>query len=205
MRILTLLTIFALVLFSGQVHAQEISKAEAKKLKKELKNYKKDLAGFKKLKEDRLKYKNESDDLREQLNNLQASISQGDGQLAQKDQEIQSLISQLNDSRSTISQLRDQLNSAPVVDETNPIISGLVFRVQIGAYQKTSLREDLVTDDEMSVEHADGLQKILVGNFRNYDEAKELMEYIQKIGVKDAWVVPFRDGTRITLEEALQN
>ena len=38
-----------------------------------------------------------------------------------------------------------------------------------------------------------------------FDEAKELMEYIQKIGVKDAWVVPFRDGIRITLEEALQN
>ena len=43
----------------------------------------------------------------------------------------------------------------------------------------------------------------LIGNFRNYDEAKELSDYFKKIGLKDAWVVPYRDGTRITLKEAL--
>lgn len=204
MRILTQISIVMLVLFAGQVFAQdaEMTKEEIKRWKKIIKDYKKNPAALKKLTEERQRYKQESEQLQAQLSDLQSQQGQGNSMLAQKEQEVMDLNNQLLNAQSTIQQLRDQIASTPVKDD---MISGLVYRVQIGAYQKTKMSSSLATDEAMKLEDADGLQKILIGQFRNMDEATALKDHMVKIGVKDAWVVPFRDGVRISLEEAMNN
>lgn len=200
MRILTQISILLLVLFSSQVFAQdaEMSKEELKRWKKIVKDYKKNPAALKKLTDERQRYKQESEQLQAQLSDLQSQQGQGSSMLAQKEQEVMDLNNQLLNAQSTIQQLRDQISNTPVKDD---MVGGLVFRVQIGAYQKTKVSNSLATDDAMKLEDADGLQKILIGQFRDQDEANQLKDHMVKIGVKDAWVVPFRDGVRISLEE----
>ena len=204
MRILTQISIVMLVLFVGQVFAQdtEMSKDEIKRWKRIAKDYKKNPAALKELTEERQRYKQESEQLQSQLRDLQSQQGQEDSQLAQKEQEIMDLNNQLLNAQSTIQQLREQIASTPTTPAQDDMMSGLVFRVQIGAYQKTRISTSLATDDAMKLEDEGGLQKILVGQFRDYQQAVELKDYMVKIGVKDAWVVPFRDGIRISLEEA---
>jgi len=49
-----------------------------------------------------------------------------------------------------------------------------------------------------------GLQKISVGFFRDYWEADTLKKYLREMGVKDAWIVPFKDGKRVPIKDVLE-
>ncbi len=200
MRMLNLLSVVLLMLFSTQIFAQDMSREEKKKWKKELKNYKKDLDALKTLTEEHTEYRKENQDLQERINNLEASKSMEESRLAQKDEEISALNNQLMNAQMTIQQLQEQEPTADMTDKG--MMMGLVYRVQIGAYGKTSIPDDLSSDDSMSLEQEDGLQKVVIGQFRDYTRATALQDHMKKMGVKDAWVVPYNDGQRITIEEA---
>lgn len=209
MRILTLLFVLALVFSGSQSYAQELSKDEIKAIKSELKQYRKDPASFQQLKDEHRLFRKQKEDAERQLNALRADQGQGSDQLARKQQEVVDLNNQLMSAQATIQRLETELSNRPTTT-TNPtptfkdnFVAGLVYRVQIGAYRKVTVPGQEQSSDQMTVESSDGMQKILIGNFRNYDEAKELGDYFKRIGLKDAWVVPYRDGTRISLKEAL--
>ncbi len=200
MRMLNLLSVVLLMLFSTQIFAQEMSREEKKKWKKELKNYKKDLNALKTLTEEHTEYRKVNRELEERINNLEASKSMEESRLAQKDEEISALNNQLMNAQMTIQQLQEE---GPAVEMSDKgMMMGLAYRVQIGAYGKTSIPTDLNSGDDMTLEEENGLQKIIVGQFRDFNRAKELQDYMKKIGVKDAWIVPYNDGQRITNEEA---
>ncbi len=213
MRILTLFSVAALMFFSAHLQAQDLSKEELKKWKSEVKKYKKDPALLKMLTEEHRFYQKESENLQRQLSALKAqqtSEGQDAEALRRKEQEVIDLNNQLMSAQSTIQQLRTELAQKPEpqpnVDAIyNDYSRGLVFRVQIGAYRKTTAPGQPASGGDLTVESSDGMQKILVGNFSAYEEAKEMMDYFKQIGLKDAWVVPYRDGQRITLKEALNN
>ncbi|GJM34338.1 MAG: hypothetical protein DHS20C18_33390 [Saprospiraceae bacterium] len=189
------------MLFSSQIFAQEkMSKEEKKKWKNELKTYKKDLNALKILKEEHAEYRQENRDLEEKLNRLEASQSMGDSRMVQKDEEIAALNNQLMNAQMTIQQLHEQKPDNEMSDKG--MLMGLIYRVQIGAYEKTSIPDNLNSDGDLKLEQEDGLQKVVIGQFRDYSKALELQKHIKKIGVKDAWVVPYNDGQRITIEEA---
>ena len=78
-------------------------------------------------------------------------------------------------------------------------MSGLVFRVQIGAYGKTNIPGSLdQQNDNMDLETEGGLQKILIGLYRNYQDAEALRAHMQKIGVKDNdWLEVFNSNGAI--------
>jgi flagellar biosynthesis GTPase FlhF len=209
MRFLTLLFILALVFSGGQSYAQELSKDEVKAIKSELKQYRKDPAAFQQLKDEHRLYRKQSEDFERQLNALRSNQGMESDQLTRKQQEVAELNNQLMSAQATIQRLEDELARRPESTTMPPstakpnYMTGLVFRVQIGAYRKKAVPGQAQTSDQMTVESGDDMQKILIGNFRNYDEAKELGDYFKQIGLKDAWVVPYRDGQRITLKEAL--
>ena len=208
MRILTLVFILAFVFTSTHSYAQELSKDEIRAIKAELKKYKKDPASFQTLKDEHRLYRKQKEDLERQMNAMRANQGQETDMLSRKEQEVTDLNNQLVSAQATSQRLESQLASRPTETLPPPVIkddfmSGLVFRVQIGAYRKTAAPGQSASTDQMTIESSDGMQKILIGNFRTHDEAKELSEYFKRIGLKDAWVVPYRDGQRITLKEAL--
>ena len=54
------------------------------------------------------------------------------------------------------------------------------------------------------VENKDGLQKFTIGVFRDYWEADTFKKYLREMGVKDAWVVSYKDGVRVPIKEVLE-
>ena len=78
---------------------------------------------------------------------------------------------------------------------------GVWFRVQIGAYEERRIDQSLQTTDQLALEQQNNLQKIVLGRFRNYEDAKQLQSQLQAMGVKGAWVVSYRDGVRVPIEE----
>ena len=78
---------------------------------------------------------------------------------------------------------------------------GVVFRIQIGAYQGVDLQQ-YGEQSNFDVESAEGLQKFSIGAFRDYQQAEGLKQYLQEMGVKDAWIVSYKDGVRVNINEA---
>ncbi|EAY24204.1 hypothetical protein [Microscilla marina] len=89
---------------------------------------------------------------------------------------------------------------------TNTLIAatGIVFRVQIGAFQKQ--QQDVYRQNNVrgyKLEERGGLLKHTLGFFNHYLPAKTLRDYLLKLGVQKAWVVAFKDGQRINMADAL--
>lgn len=96
-----------------------------------------------------------------------------------------------------------------VETETEEDENNLIYRIQIGAYSKglpeyvdrlykklSVLRKiDHYTDDR-------GVTVYTVGEVNNFDDALKLQAQIRQEGVKDAFVVAYNNGKRITLKEA---
>ncbi|MCO6477453.1 MAG: hypothetical protein J5I94_12560 [Phaeodactylibacter sp.] len=202
MRMLIHLFIAALFLAVApyQVQAQDLTKDEKKYWKDQAKEYKRNPAALKELVEEAEQARKQKREMELKLTQLEADRISNENQINQMQQEISDLNSRLIAAQNAIQQLNEE---KAAMAPRGPDMSGLVFRVQIGAYGKTNIPANLDQEnDNMDLETEGGLQKILIGHYRSYQDADQLKTHMQKIGVKDAWVVPYRDGVRITLAEA---
>lgn len=82
------------------------------------------------------------------------------------------------------------------------IKSGLIYRIQIGAYVVNELSNAGVNANDFISERSDGFNKYIIGSCRTYEEAMKMREDLRKLGIKDAWIVPYIDGERVTVAEA---
>lgn len=180
--------------------------ANAQMDKKEKKEWKKRI---KKLEPEQYKQLlDENKSLKGQVTSLKTELGNIDDRLAEKDEQILTYQAQIGDLREELSRLQSKQpadnvasrNTGGSIDESK----GLVFKVQIGAYGK---KEDLSKYDNSSnfgVENKDGLQKFTIGVFRDYWEADTFKKYLREMGVKDAWVVSYKDGVRVPIKEVLE-
>ena len=93
------------------------------------------------------------------------------------------------------------------VDTKLPVLSsspsGLVFRVQVGAFRKPVAVDKFREFSPVSGEIlTNGLTVYLAGYFNNTDSALTARKEIRKIGYADAFVVAYCDGKRISIAEA---
>ncbi len=191
----SLLIVFALII-SQAVCGQDtkLSKAEKKALIKEAKMYKSNPAKLKSLKQEMTDLKSKTSDQEQEIRQLAQETEK------QNDQ-ISSLKNQLTSAKSDLSksQSKSTPNKAPLIDQ------GITFRVQVGGYAKRDLSE--FTDPEgryIKVEKNDlGIQEITLGYFTNYRKADAFKKHLRSMGLKDAWIVPFRDGKRVLLKDVL--
>ncbi len=183
-----------------QIQAQDLTKDEKKYWKDQAKEYKRNPEALKELVEEAEQARKQKREMELKLTQLEADRISNENQINQMQQEISDLNSRLISAQNAIQQLNEE-KAAMTSKGTD--MSGLVFRVQIGAYGKANIPANLDQEnDNMDLETEGGLQKILIGHYRNYQDADQLKNHMQKIGVKDAWVVPYRDGVRISLAEA---
>ena len=52
---------------------------------------------------------------------------------------------------------------------------------------------------------ADGTKKYTLGFFGDYWEAENFKKYLREMGVKDAWIVAYKNGSRVELKDVLEN
>lgn len=80
---------------------------------------------------------------------------------------------------------------------------GVVLRVQLGAYKKKLSKAVFKgIDDLIEVRTEDGLYKYMTGSFTSMDAAAKLKVEMLLNGYPGAFIAAYKDGKRITLEEA---
>ncbi|MGQ9848278.1 MAG: SPOR domain-containing protein, partial [Bacteroidales bacterium] len=96
-----------------------------------------------------------------------------------------------------------ETNPIPI---NSPLPEGLVFKVQIGAFNKPVKDNAFSGLSPLSAEKLEGSKyyRYFVGLFYSEQAAAMVRDYIRPMGYKDAFVVAFYNGKRITLFEARQ-
>ena len=199
-KIIALTALSLCVTFAFEATAQ-MSKAELKEWKKRIKKLQPEQ--YKQLLDENKSLKGQVTSLRTELNNV-------DDRIAEKDEQILSYQSQVSDLRNELSRAQTQLQNQPQnvstgntggnIDEDK----GVVFKVQIGAFTRKDLSKYLDNARNFSGEEEGGVRKYTIGVFRDYWDADTFKKYLREMGVKDAWIVSYRDGQRVPIKDVLE-
>jgi TolA-binding protein len=196
-----LLIVCLALIFSGtQVFAQ-LSKKEKKEWKKKAKDYKSNPASLKQLTDDKQAADNSVNELNGQVKNLQSTVSDKNAKIAELEDQISRMRSELTSAKAELEQLR----AAPPVNPMD-FSKGVVFKVQVGAFKNKDLSKYFDNNPNFGGEAGkeNEPQKITIGIFRDYWEADTFKKYMRDMGVKDAWIVPYKDGTRVEIKDVLE-
>ncbi|RMG69481.1 MAG: hypothetical protein D6722_10240 [Bacteroidetes bacterium] len=190
------------MLFQGGLFGQEMSKEDRKFWKQKAKMYVKNpealQAEFENFQDQIKDLKRRNRELMEQAATAQSSdlVDSLRWALIESQSENEAMQGQME-------KLRRSLSTQKTVNDMG-IRAGLVYRVQIGAYVFHEMQSDPGDSEDFVVERADGFNKYLIGSFRSYEEAEEFRDEVRSMGLSGAWIVPYIDGVRATIDEANQ-
>jgi vacuolar-type H+-ATPase subunit I/STV1 len=199
-----LVIVFCLVFVVASIsttHAQ-MSKKEKKEWKKKAGALKKNPEELKSLYDENEALKSEASGYKRQISALESQIKERDNKISSMTNDMRSLESQLAAAKKAASDqpAKTKPASGPVYDD-----SGVVFKVQIGAFRNKDLSKYFDNTESFSGENTeDGVQKITLGRFRDYWEADTFKKYLREMGVTDAWIVPYKDGNRVAMKDVLE-
>ena len=188
------------LIFSGtQVFAQ-LSKKEKKEWKKKAKEFKKNPASLKSLTEEKQVADNTVSTQTTEITQLKSSVSDKDAKIAELEDQLARMRSELTAAKTELAQLK----AAPVINPMD-FSKGVVFKVQVGAFKNKDLAKYFDNNPNFGGEAKEGEpQKITIGIFRDYWEADTFKKYMRDMGVKDAWIVPYKDGQRVEIKDVLE-
>lgn len=181
----------------------QLSKKEKKALKKEKK--KMSPAEFKSLKDKSEQLEEENANLKEQVSELKSRLNKKDERISELESELDNLNNQLKQAKGSSSGNNEPTSNKSKPDRSYP--QGVVFKVQIGAFRNSELKKylDHSTETLQTDKTKDGLTAFTLGTFKDYWEADHFKKYLREMGVKDAWIVPYKNGKRVPLKEVLEN
>lgn len=191
------------------VATAQLTKKEKKEWKKKLK--KTSPEQFKRMYDTNESLKAEVSSAQGQLSGLQGSIGEKDAKIADLTEQNRKMEAQVNAAKNAIAKAKQDAANASSAMEAQPMStavfdeSGVVFKVQIGAFRNKDLSKYFDNNENFGGENQDdGVQKITLGNFRDYWEADTFKKYLREMGVNDAWIVPYKDGTRVAMKDVLE-
>jgi hypothetical protein len=200
-----------LILFLGIIFcisaANEATAQLTKKESKEWKKKKKKTSPeqFKRMYDENSSLKSEVSSLQGQLSGLQSSMGEKDAKIAELTEANRNMEAQVNAAQSAIAEAKQAAEAAaasmpPAFDD-----SGVIFKVQIGAFRNKDLSKYFENNPNFGGEAGEGdSQKITLGRFRDYWEADTFKKYLREMGVTDAWIVPYKDGNRVPMKDVLE-
>jgi len=192
---LVLVILLALGLSSG-AYAQKKSK-EDKALEKEWKKKLKDMdpLQFKALVEEKEALTKEKSDLSSRVVDLETQLSDKEAEIGKVKAQLQENDKRLSDAQASISR----------ASKNGYSMDGVVFKVQVGAFKNKDLTKYFKNNKNFSGDvDADGTKKYTLGFFGDYWEAENFKKYLREMGVKDAWIVAYKDGKRVEIKEVLE-
>jgi vacuolar-type H+-ATPase subunit I/STV1 len=199
MKKYTLLFCLALLFAGSQTFAQ-LSKQEKKEWKKKAKEYSKNPANLKQLTEDKQSADNQVASLNSKINDMQRAMSDKDARIAELEDQLSQVRGQLTAANAQIAQLKE----SPVINPMD-FSKGVVFKVQVGAFKNKDLSKYFDNNPNFGGEVKESEpQRVTIGIFRDYWEADQFKKYMREMGVKDAWIVPYKDGQRTEIKEVLE-
>ena len=198
--------VLVLCLAVGFSASAQLSKEEKKEWKTKYKAYKKDLEGFKDLVEENGTLKSQLSTTKRQLSTLQSQMGEKDSKIAELQDQLTRAQAQIAAAKEAEMAAKNALGTQkPVTITKSPVsMDGVVFKVQIGAFEKKDMSKFFDNNPMFSGEDDNGMQKVTVGFFKDYWEADTFKKHLREMGVKDAWIVPYKDGKRVPIKDVLE-
>ena len=195
-----LLVCLALI-FSGTQGYSQLSKQEKKEWKKKAKEYARNPANLKQLSEEKQSADATVSAQKTQIAQLQTSIADKDAKIGELESQISRMRSELTTAQSDLQKLKEE----PAKTGTD-FSKGLFFKVQIGAFKNKDLSKYFQNNPNFGGEAAEkGEQHFTIGIFADYWAADQFKKYMREMGVKDAWIVPYKDGQRVEIKDVLES
>ena len=189
------------LIFSGMQVFAQLSKAEKKEWKKKAKEYAKNPANLKTLIESKQAAENDNSQLKGQVGTLNSQVSDKNAKIAELEDQISKMRGDLTSTKAELAQLK----ATPPAPAPMDFSKGVVFRVQIGAFKNKDLVKYFDNNPNFGGEATEkGEQKFTIGVFRDYWAADKFKKYLREMGVRDAWIVPFKDGQRVEIKDVLE-
>ncbi len=191
---------------SGDIYAKKKKKKNKKKEQKELKKkWKKKAKAYIKnplaLKAREEAYEKQIQELTTQNQELTEQVAQLQGELDKVKGELSIAESRVKNCEAEKERLKTAYEAQKQVVTKN-VEPGLVYKVQIGAFKYFDINKYLRDNENFKGETQDGLNKYVIGKFKDYEVATAFKKDIRRMGIRDAWVVPYIDGVRVTMAEA---
>ncbi len=189
------------LIFSGMQVFAQLSKAEKKEWKKKAKEYSKNPAELKSLIEAKQSADADNSTLKGQVGTLNNQISDKNAKITDLEDQLSKMRSDLTSTKAELAQLKE----TPPAPSPMDFSKGVVFKVQIGAFKNKDLAKYFDNNPNFGGEATEkGEQRFTIGVFRDYWEADKFKKYMREMGVKDAWIVPFKDGVRVEIKDVLE-
>ncbi|GAL87177.1 hypothetical protein MYP_4407 [Sporocytophaga myxococcoides] len=117
-----------------------------------------------------------------------------------------SLKSEVDAKNKEIEQLKKSLQSGGGAGSAkSKTVPGVVFKVQVGSFRNKDLSKYFDNNPNFSGEvDKDGIKKYTLGNFADYWEANTFKKALRDMGVKDAWIVAYKNGERVPIKDVLE-
>ena len=109
--------------------------------------------------------------------------------------------------KTTTAKKPDSIKNTPVPkSDTNGTTKGIVFKVQLSASaKKVELTPvNFKGLNAISVISTDNLYKYMYGETSNYEEAKNLLQEAKSKGYATAYLIAFKDGKSISIQDAIK-
>lgn len=211
MKILIQITFASIILLAGCAprQTQSLSQTEAKKWKEIANDYRKNPAALKELTEERDRYREEAQTAEQRIQAVQTELMQERERNANMQQQIDQLRNELMITRQTNESLMEQIHEMeqnqmePAAPPQEDYSTGTVFRIQVGAFKEVPSRFNQYSD--VYIEEAGGLKKVMLGAYRDYEQAQVRLSQLKREGYSGAWIVGYVNGRRVSLREALNN
>lgn len=197
--------------------AQEMSAKEKKKLMKGLMSK---LKGMDAQEADKMftEYPNlstEVESLNTKVSSLESDVSTKDGEISTLQSDLEAANAKVNEMNAMSTASSDSsgeagsdggsnMNGSSTMSRaTGEVIPGLIYKVQIGAFRNKDLTKYFNNSKNFGGEvDGDGTKKYSIGQFTEYWEADSFKKYMREMGVKDAWIVPYFNGKRVSMKDA---
>lgn len=172
--------------------------AEEKALKAEISAYSKNLDSYKAFKNAKATAEAEAGKLKSEVVRLKETEANCQKEVDGLRAEIEDLLAKLKAAEN---------KPAPSKGGFSIPTTGMYYVVQIGAFQQANV-ETNPDNPDFRKETADGFTKYIMGVFSTIEQADALRSFLGKIDFRRMpqyrpFVVPYKDGARITLEDAL--
>lgn len=161
-----------------------INPAMAQKNKKKKKYRKKDIPALLKKIEN---YEEEIQELKDQNTALESDVDR--------------LSDENYDLKAQMKKMAEEAAKTADADVDN---TGVTFKVQLGAYQKFDASAAFNQAKRLGTEKVSGTNKYVIGNFSTFEEARKFEDDLKRMGLSDAWLVPYNNGQRISDTQAEQ-
>jgi hypothetical protein len=152
------------------------------------------------------------------IEETQNLLTQKDETIARLNKKIDSLVNIINQLNQEHQSYKNSVSSAIApqkntvdITQNNPKTQevlykgGIIFKVQIGAFKNKDLTKYFDNNKNFSgeIDH-DGVKKYTLGYFNDYWEAENFKKYMREMGVKDAWIVAYKNGVRVNIRDVLE-